>query len=138
MVVGQKQEQERRQSRRRADQSCAPRADSERVGDVWNVLVLVRAHSEIGNRGEGLIGFHVSHREGGAVFSRVGDQQSPRPMSFIAPFPRGTLSAVLACQNDQRSGARARRPLACPAHLRAVVPDHAGAVGGYRLRRSCR
>ena len=73
------------------------------------MLVLVRAHSEIGNRCEGLIGFHVSHREGGAVFSRVGDQQSPRPMSFIAPFPRGTLSAVLACKT---TGGRAHAPAA--------------------------
>ena len=101
------------------------------------MLVLVRAHSEIGNRGEGLIGFHVSHREGGAVFSRVGDQQSPRPMSFIAPFPRGTLSAVLACKT---TGGRAHAPAArwhAP-HTFAPLPDHAGAVGGYRLRRSCR
>ena len=116
---------------------AAHKADSERVGDVWNVLVLVRAHSEIGNRCEGLIGFHVSHREGGAVFSRVGDQQSPRPMSFIAPFPRGTLSAVLACKT---TGGRAHAPAArwhAP-HTFAPLPDHAGAVGGYRLRRSCR
>ena len=136
MVVGQKQEQERRQSR-------TPRGPElrtnrlRRVGDVWNVLVLVRAHSEIGNRGEGLIGFHVSHREGGAVFSRVGDQQSPRPMSFIAPFPRGTLSAVMACKT---TGGRAHAPAArwhAP-HTFAPLPDHAGAAGGYRLRRSCR